>query len=332
MSQYKEGLDYWPFSTGFFEDKKVKLIRSEFGFRGVMVFVYLLNEIYRDHGYYKVWDKDDCFLVSDSLGANSGCSPTFVEEVIKGFLRRSLFDQRVFEAFHVLTSAAIQRRFLRAVGNNRELIPFAREYLLLDVHSPKDVTEATLRRLAFFSVASTEITDSLTGKANSPTDLPQSKEEEVKKGENTIESGGAPSATSAENADSLTGNDDSPTGKDESSKGKNKPVRHKWGHYKRVLLSDEELDRLKRDLGPDMTNLCIAFIDMRAEGGYKCKNWNLAIRNCYREQWFRNMPGWYRAYRETHPEVPPLNAIPPIRDTAAPAYQYNPGDTSGGLM
>lgn len=127
---------------------------GEFGVKGVYIHLLLLNEIYRSGGYYKKWDSDDCLLMSASSGVAGDCSPSLIAEVVQGLVRRSLFDKGVFDRFGVLTSAEIQRRFLRIVGNSRDSIPIVKEYFLLDTSSRKDVTAGTSAKLAFFSVSS----------------------------------------------------------------------------------------------------------------------------------------------------------------------------------
>ena len=130
--RFKDGVDYWNIDTDIFENKKVRLIRGEFGVKGVYIYLLILNEIYRTSGYYKRWDNDDCLLMSDSSGVAGECSPRLIAEVVQGLVRRSLFDRGVLDRFGVLTSAEVQRRFLRIVGNSRDNIPIAQEYFLLD--------------------------------------------------------------------------------------------------------------------------------------------------------------------------------------------------------
>ena len=158
---YKEGVDYWNIDVDFFQDKKIRLLRSQFGVKGVYTTILLLNEIYRTSGYYKQWDEDDCLLMSDSSGVAGDCSPQLIADVVQGLLRRSFFDKGIFERFHVLTSAGIQRRFLFMVGNSRERIPIIQEYFLLDTSNREDVKEATLKKLAFYSISSKETPVSL---------------------------------------------------------------------------------------------------------------------------------------------------------------------------
>lgn len=150
----KNGVDYWPFDVGLFRDKKFKLLKAEFGLKGVIIALELLNAVYESAGYFKKWDDDDCFLMSDSIGG--GCTSENIREVLRGCLRRSLFDQRVFEMSGVLTSQGIQRRYLRMVGNNRDEIRIIREYWLLNADDKNDVPASVLEKLTFFSVSDAE--------------------------------------------------------------------------------------------------------------------------------------------------------------------------------
>ena len=157
---HKEGVDYWNIDVDFFQDKKIRLLRSQFGVKGVYTTILLLNEIYRTSGYYKQWDEDDCLLMSDSSGVAGDCSPQLIADVVQGLLRRSFFDKGIFERFHVLTSAGIQRRFL-LMAKNRDRISMIQEYFLLDTSNREDVKEATLKKLAFYSISSKETPVSL---------------------------------------------------------------------------------------------------------------------------------------------------------------------------
>lgn len=141
----KNGVDYWAFDCDLFEDKKIRLIRSEFGCKGVYTAIKLISACYREGGYYKSWDDEDCFLIAEG----EGLAPGFVAEVVKGCIKRGLFNETVFDTFRVLTSAGIQRRFLRAVAKNRESTIITEEYWLLDISSERDVPDGILCKLDF---------------------------------------------------------------------------------------------------------------------------------------------------------------------------------------
>ncbi len=58
-----------------------------------------------------------------------------------------------------------------------------------------------------------------------------------------------------------------------------KNIKHKYGDYKNVSLSDKEKDKLINDYGEDMFKMCVAYLDTYIEEkGYKSKSHNLTIR------------------------------------------------------
>ena len=174
---YKEGVEYWNIDVDLYENKKFRLFSAEFGLRGEAVFFRILSEIYRTGGYYKKWDFDDCLLLSAATGGTGGCSPELIAEIVQGLIRRSFFEKRVFDSFGVLTSAEIQRRFLRIVGKSRDTISMIEEYFLLDTSSRKDVSEGTLGKIALFSISSAENAETRTGNAENRAGNPQRKEQ-----------------------------------------------------------------------------------------------------------------------------------------------------------
>lgn len=149
----KDGVGYFPKDTDFYNDDKVKILRGEFGAKGMYLLDYLLCDLYGKNGYYTKWDKNKCFLVSD--GAGCGCVPSFVAEFILGCVRCGIFDETVFNLFKVLTSAGIQRRFVRML-NSRENFTFYEEYFLLDINNEKDVPKSILNKIAFKKVSDKE--------------------------------------------------------------------------------------------------------------------------------------------------------------------------------
>jgi len=142
----KDGIDYFSFDTDFFSDDKIRLLRGELGVKAVMLYIYLLCEIYRTDGYFKKWDDDCCILASE--GAFCG-SKDFTSQVINACIRRSLFDKKLFDTHKILTSKGIQRRYIKSCSA-RDEIRINKEYFLLDVDNKKDVSEGTLNKLIFF--------------------------------------------------------------------------------------------------------------------------------------------------------------------------------------
>lgn len=106
----KLGLDYFPHDTHTDEDTALQLLEAEFGLDGYAVYFKLLESIYAQ-GYAKQWGEDECLLFAKKMGA---VTVPKLSEIIKGCIRRSLFDEGVYNLFQILTSKAIQLRWLEA--------------------------------------------------------------------------------------------------------------------------------------------------------------------------------------------------------------------------
>lgn len=183
----KEGLNYFPLDVDFLSDKKVKLLKAEFGAAGVLVFLSILTEIYRNNGYFMRWDKDDSLLMAEEVGC--GLDSTVIEEIVQGCIRRSLFDSRVANVFGVLTSSGIQRRYLRAAAE-RSNIYIIEEYLLLDTDNEKDVPKGILKKVALKSISGT--INSPNRPINSQSRVKESKGEESRVEESRVASAEKP--------------------------------------------------------------------------------------------------------------------------------------------
>ena len=178
----KEGVDYWPFDVDLLQDRKFRLIRSEFGIKGAYIAIELINLVYREHGYYANFGEEDCLLMSEGVGG--GCKPDFIMEVVQGCCRRSLFDAGVYDAFGVLTSRGIQRRYLKIVSKNRADVRLIKDYWLLNLDDDRDVPEAIKAKIALSDRFPTENPSakkvSHSGNSNKSADNPQIKEKERK--------------------------------------------------------------------------------------------------------------------------------------------------------
>lgn len=93
---------------------------------------------------------------------------------------------------------------------------------------------------------------------------------------------------------------------------KPKVIRHQYGQYGWVKLSDEEYSRLLNDLGEAEVKRCIAYVDESAQSTgnkNKWRDWNLVIRRCHRD-------GWGLGKGATKSDAP---------------FVYDPGDASWSL-
>lgn len=100
------GLLYFPLDIDFFEDNKIRILKARYKSDGVQIYLFLLCEIYRK-GYYIKVDDDFEYIISDELGIDQNK----VKQVLNFLLKRSLFDNTLFNSDKVLTSAGIQKRY-----------------------------------------------------------------------------------------------------------------------------------------------------------------------------------------------------------------------------
>lgn len=171
------GCPYFPLDCAYFDDRKLKLLRGEFGGKAETVVVRLWCMIYFDAGYYVRLDEDDIALLADSLGR--GFEVGYIREVIQGACKRGLFDAAVFANFHVLTSKGAQRRYCE-IKRKKKAVSVIREYWLLTPADFESGGEELLLKLRFFSVSGPKTPVIAEETAVIAEETPQRKEKESK--------------------------------------------------------------------------------------------------------------------------------------------------------
>lgn len=161
---------------------------AEFGASSVAFVLYVFGKAYEGDGYFLTWDKDERLLAAEAIQKPH----TYVSEVLQGCLSRSIFDDRVFQMFGVLTSRGIQRRYLRGCEKRSDISIFS-EYWLLNLDDKKDVPASIRAKFAFFSVEGGNSPVFSPGNPNNSPENPQSKVKESKVKESRV-LGGAPAA------------------------------------------------------------------------------------------------------------------------------------------
>ena len=170
----KDGVEYFPLDVNFFDDDKVKILRQKHKAKGMYMLLFLLCDLYRKNGYFMEWDEVKQSLLVDEMRCADEIS---LARLVEGCLSCGFFDKRVFEAYGVLTSAGIQRRYIR-MFKSREMIYMTEEYFLLDLSDPKDVPPGILNKLALKKVFSTENPDKSTENPDKSTENPQKEKKE----------------------------------------------------------------------------------------------------------------------------------------------------------
>ena len=152
----QDGLLYFSFDTDFFyADKRIKRLHSRYGSDGMLFYIYLLTEIYRN-GYYIRWDAESMDDAMDDLHLTEG----FIEQVMTFLVSRSLLVKRTLtnpdtiittqkegdsrpqceladggngqERAEVISSPGIQKRYQEAVKGRKRQFEVNAEIWLLD--------------------------------------------------------------------------------------------------------------------------------------------------------------------------------------------------------
>ncbi len=140
----KKGLDYFPFDVGFFEDIKIKRLKSRYGTDGICLYLYLLTQIYAE-GYYKKIPNEEDFY--DDIKDTLSIDESKARQIIKYCSDRSMIvDMQVkpgeigspqaqnvpVQGVNVLTAAGIQIRYAQAMKKRKKSLTNVRgEYWLL---------------------------------------------------------------------------------------------------------------------------------------------------------------------------------------------------------
>lgn len=93
-----------------FLTRKFKIVKARYGNNGVLIYLYLLCEIYKN-GYFLVWDADYKYIIGDELNISDG----LIEQVLKFLIERSLLQSILLNLDTIITSPSIQRRFQEIV-------------------------------------------------------------------------------------------------------------------------------------------------------------------------------------------------------------------------
>ena len=128
----REGFDYFSLDTTVFtDDSRIRALMYRFGADGFTIYCYLLCRIYREHGYYVVYDEDLEYSIAGDTCVQIGK----VRQVMIYLCRRDLLTKvTVTQPLHgvdYLTGAGIQRRFqMMAKSRKREVCVIKELWLL----------------------------------------------------------------------------------------------------------------------------------------------------------------------------------------------------------
>ena len=138
MARRKSGLDYFPVDIDMDQDDKVYRIVAKCGEVGFGRLIRLLAEVYRS-GYFKRWTEDVALV----FAGKKAIPIDDVRALVAAAVDAGFFDRRLYDAFGILTSAGIQRRYIEGAAK-RDRISLLGVYLLVDV---QDLAPGLQRKL-----------------------------------------------------------------------------------------------------------------------------------------------------------------------------------------
>jgi len=129
--QGKAGIDYFSHDVDMLQDKKIRLIKAKHGLLGYAIYLRLLEELYRENGYYLQIDEDFNILF---CGDNNIELNVYIL-ILNDCIEKKLFCDKKYKKHNILTSERIQRNYISGTERRKE-VNFTKEYLLL---KPKEL-------------------------------------------------------------------------------------------------------------------------------------------------------------------------------------------------
>ena len=113
---HKKELFYFTLDVAFYRDIKIRmLLRYSGGPSALGALIAIFSRIY-ESGYYLEWNNEQCFTISTDIFSED----RYVAEIVEKCLEYGIFDKKLYEEHHILTSHDIQERYLNATIRRTE--------------------------------------------------------------------------------------------------------------------------------------------------------------------------------------------------------------------
>lgn len=139
-----KGFKYFPFPTDIFEDPRVMRLANGTGHKGIAVYLYILNSIYRDGvGGVLQWDERRVL----NAAAYFGLKESLVCEIVEQCGALGLFERTLFPSA-VITSADTQHQYVEMCRKTKRQVPIIpEEYRLIPQENPPEKVREELPKL-----------------------------------------------------------------------------------------------------------------------------------------------------------------------------------------
>lgn len=137
----KPGLDYFPLDVNFLQDRKVRRISCRHHAAGIAALTSLFCLIYKEKGYYVLWNKDTLF----DIAQEACCEEEEMQAIIDDCLSVGLFDTYIYKEYGVLTSQAIQEQYHKIIIDSRRKykLPLENFWMIKEEKEANDNEEET---------------------------------------------------------------------------------------------------------------------------------------------------------------------------------------------
>ena len=137
----KPGLDYFPLDVNFLQDRKVRRISCRHHAAGIAALTSLLCLIYKEKGYYVLWNKDTLF----DIAQEACCEEEEMQAIIDDCLTVGLFATYIYKEYGVLTSQAIQEQYHKIIIDSRRKykLPLENFWMIKEEKEANDNEEET---------------------------------------------------------------------------------------------------------------------------------------------------------------------------------------------
>lgn len=132
---HSPGLKYFPVDVDIFRNSKILDLKEDYRSEGLLFYMQLLSTIY-SKGHYIIWDRS----TNRDFRQAYEYTDAQIKQYIDAVLKVDLLSKVLFEKYNVLTSDAIQERYLYST-KKRERIYYVEEYLLIKFENFRSIPQ-----------------------------------------------------------------------------------------------------------------------------------------------------------------------------------------------
>lgn len=111
MAMIYNSIPYFPTQVSFFEEVAMELIEARYGMKAETAVMKLVCKIYKENGYYMVWNEEQCTLFTNKVGRE--IAKEEMQGIVETLMEKGFFDKETYKEHGILTSVEIQRVWLK---------------------------------------------------------------------------------------------------------------------------------------------------------------------------------------------------------------------------